>query len=29
MTYRYRIIYGDLATIRSRVYQLHSFYPGG
>ena len=29
MAYRYWIIYGNLATIRSRIYELHSLYPGG
>ena len=29
MVYRYWIIYGDLATVRERVYQLRQKYPGG
>ncbi len=29
MVYRYWLIHGDLATIRSRVYELHTRYPGG
>ncbi|MGB1129184.1 MAG: hypothetical protein ACPG4K_03970 [Haloferula sp.] len=29
MVYRYWLIYGDLSTIRSRVYELHGLYPGG
>lgn len=29
MVYRYWLIHGDLATIRSRVYELHERYPGG
>ena len=29
MVYRYWLIYGDLSTIRSRVYELHNRYPGG
>ena len=29
MVYSYWLIYGDLSTIRSRVYELHNRYPGG
>lgn len=29
LVYRYWIIYGDLTTIRSRVYELNQLYPGG
>jgi hypothetical protein len=29
MVYRYWLIYGDLTTIRNRVYALRNRYPGG
>ena len=29
LSYRYWIIYGNLATIRARVYQLRERYPNG
>ena len=29
MVYRYWLIHGDLATIRSRIYELHTRHPGG
>ena len=29
LIYRYWLIYGDLAEIRSRVYELHNLHPHG